>query len=643
MIKSTIAVFCFSIFYCCAFAQRLPQYDINVTLNDKDRSLDGFLCVHYTNNSSDSIRFLWFNIYPNAFKSDRTAFSEYLLTKGRTDFYFSEAGRRGYINRLDFRAGDDILTIEDHPQYIDVIKVLLAKPLAPGDTLTITTPFHVKVPSDFDGIGYKYPQYSLKYWYPAVAGYVKPLTSADSSSNEKGDYNVVVVVPLKFKINTPVAPVSEAPVNDSTKKISYVATAMEDFYFTIEKPHVIAVAKKKETSLFDSSFNKKIKSLFSKPVLPAIGYNEYDGFQLGILSHNYYKKEQLLNYYIAPAYTFKSKSIAGIAGASYRFTPEKFADEVEIGFTASAFSYENGVDTTGENVYAKLFKIVPFIKAKLPSSKPNVEKKLSFRTYVINEKELEFVRYSVDSFFYPAAGEYATRFVNELTFDYSSKRILYPYHAQLQVQQGMTWYRVNATGNYFFNYPKGGGASVRVFAAKFGYIGSLGSSEKFATSRYQPKLTAVRGSEDFTYSNYFIGRNQFDGFSSQQVMMRDGGLKLRTDLFDGLQGRSDNWIAAVNVNTTLPDIFPVRLPVKLFLDAGTYDEAWDPENANPRFLYVAGLQLSLFKDVLNVYAPLFYSKEFRDRLKSVPEENKFSKRLSFSIDIQRINIRNIFD
>ncbi|WP_315816467.1 hypothetical protein [Paraflavitalea speifideaquila] len=72
---------------------------------------------------------------------------------------------------------------------------------------------------------------------------------------------------------------------------------------------------------------------------------------------------------------------------------------------------------------------------------------------------------------------------------------------------------------------------VRVFAAKFGYIGGKTNDKVSRAYLYQPKLTAVRGDEDYTYSNYFIGRSEFDGFASQQIMMRDGGLKLRTDLF----------------------------------------------------------------------------------------------------------------
>jgi hypothetical protein len=333
--------------------------------------------------------------------------------------------------------------------------------------------------------------------------------------------------------------------------------------------------------------------------------------------------------------------VTGIGGVSYRFIPGKYVDEVEAGITGSAFSYIDGVDTNGNKVFGKLLKVVPYVKFKLPSRTPKVEKTLVFKSYIINEKDPEFVRYSVDSFFYPSEGEYVTRFVNELTFDYFKKRILYPYSARIQLQQGLTYYRLNATGNYFFNYPKYGGMNVRVFASKFGYLGSLSTLDKFRTVPFQPKLTAVRGGEDFTYSNYFIGRNEFEGLPAQQIMMRDGGLKLRTDLFEDLQGRSDNWIASVNLNTTLPDILPVRVPLRIFFDAGTHAEAWEEGYANPRFLYVAGLQLSLFKEVLNIYAPVLYSKEFRDRLKSVPEENKFFKKISFSIDIQKLDLRKL--
>src|ERR1700730_16545972 len=126
---------------------------------------------------------------------------------------------------------------------------------------------------------------------------------------------------------------------------------------------------------------------------------------------------------------------------------------------------------------------------------------------------------------------------------------------------------------------------MRLFAGKFGYIGGKTSAKEFETSIYQPKLTGLRGDEDYTYSNYFFGRNEQSGLASQQVLMRDGDLKLRTDLFQGLQGRSDNWVASMNFNTSLPNkLLPFKLPIKIFLDVGTYADAWNKNATTSKFL-----------------------------------------------------------
>jgi hypothetical protein len=228
------------------------------------------------------------------------------------------------------------------------------------------------------------------------------------------------------------------------------------------------------------------------------------------------------------------------------------------------------------------------------------------------------------------------RYINQLSFAVSDSRILYPYDGELQLQQAKDFYRVNLAANYLFNYAGGGGMNIRFFAAKFGYVGKRSASKEFATTNYQPKLTALRGDEDYTYSNYFAGRNESDGLASQQIMIRDGGLKIRTDIFQDLQGRSDDWVASLNFSTSIPkQILPPQIPLKLFFDIGTYAESWKNNAEGSRFMYVAGLQLSLFKELFNIYAPIIYSKEFSDQLKTVPEENKFFRKISFSVDIHR--------
>jgi len=85
----------------------------------------------------------------------------------------------------------------------------------------------------------------------------------------------------------------------------------------------------------------------------------------------------------------------------------------------------------------------------------------------------------------------------------------------------------------------------------------------------------------------------------------------------------------------------VKIPLKLFLDIGTYAEAWDKNAATSRFLYDAGFQLSLFKNIVNIYVPLLYSKVYRDYFKSTIPEKRFLKNISFCINFQNASLRKL--
>jgi hypothetical protein len=612
---------------------------VTATLHHASKTIDGFVETQYINNSTDTLHFIWFRLVPNAFKNDRTAFSEYLLSKGRTDFYFSKEEDRGYINRLDFRADGEVLNVEDHPKYIDLIKVILNKPLLPGAQTTISTPFHVKVPHRFKWFGYADENYFLKDWYPAPAQYWsgkwrdEPFLDTDIDWSEFGLVSITLSLPRNFTVESR-EKASKISENDSMTVFRFSNGSTN--YLTIETDKYVDKDPSLSSSYVRDLLCKKWKRLISHRLLPAIGYNEYDGLQLGILAQNIQDESANLTYAVAPLFAFNSKRITGLADVQYRAT-----NKIDVGINAATFSTFKGTDSLQKKIFGNVYKVAPYVRLNIPSSNKNIEKSLEYRLFLIGERQISYSQNTVDDLYYPAKGKLDTRYLNQLTFNYSSNRTLYPYHASLQLQQGEYFYRVNATGHYFFNYANGGGLRMRIFASKFDYIGDLTSSQKFATVRYQPKLTAVRGDEDYTYSNYFVARNNFSSFDNQ-VMMRDGGLKLRTDMFEGLQGRSDDWIASMNLNTTLPQITPIKIPLRIFMDVGTYSEAWDRNYEYPRFLYVAGLQLALFHDVVNIYAPLLYSDFFRDQMKTVPEENKFWKRISFSMDVQHLNFRKPF-
>ncbi len=68
--------------------QQQVNYNIDVSLNDNDHITGGHDKMEYYNNSPDTLYYIWFHLWPNAYKNDKTAFSDQLLENGRTGFLF---------------------------------------------------------------------------------------------------------------------------------------------------------------------------------------------------------------------------------------------------------------------------------------------------------------------------------------------------------------------------------------------------------------------------------------------------------------------------------------------------------------------------------------------------------------------------
>ena len=144
-------------------------------------------------------------------------------------------------------------------------------------------------------------------------------------------------------------------------------------------------------------------------------------------------------------------------------------------------------------------------------------------------------------------------------------------------------------------------------------------------------MSGANGYEDYTYSNYFLGRNEFEGFYTRQLVMKEGAFKVHTDYLSDKIGKTDNWLGSINFTTTIPkkinlfEALPFKLPIRIFFDLGTYAEAWGVNPPTEKLLYDGGFQLSLLKDLINIYFPVVYSKSYRDYFKSVLNDKIFSK------------------
>ena len=55
-----------------------------------------------------------------------------------------------------------------------------------------------------------------------------------------------------------------------------------------------------------------------------------------------------------------------------------------------------------------------------------------------------------------------------------------------------------------------------------------------------------------------------------------------------------------------------------------------------RFLFDAGIKVSIMHDAFNVYLPLVYSKVFGDYYKSFYPEKRFARTIAFSFNLQQL-------
>ena len=89
------------------YFQQKVNYIIDVTLDDQNHTLEGMEYIDYFNNSPDDLDFIWFHIWPNAYKDNSTQLSKHELEGGNSAIYYATEDERGYIDKLDFKVNGE--------------------------------------------------------------------------------------------------------------------------------------------------------------------------------------------------------------------------------------------------------------------------------------------------------------------------------------------------------------------------------------------------------------------------------------------------------------------------------------------------------------------------------------------------------
>ncbi|TGE19315.1 M1 family metallopeptidase [Hymenobacter elongatus] len=186
--------------------QQQVTYSIDVTLDDRQHELKGTEELQYTNNSPDQLTFIWFHLWPNAYRDNTTAFAKQQLRNGNRKFQFAKAAQRGYIDQLDFKVNGQSAQLAYDPENPDMAQLILPQPLAPGAKATISTPFHVKIPDSFSRFGHVEQSYQVTQWYPKPAVYDRkgwhqmPYLDQGEFYSEFGSFDVRITLPANYTV-----------------------------------------------------------------------------------------------------------------------------------------------------------------------------------------------------------------------------------------------------------------------------------------------------------------------------------------------------------------------------------------------------------------------------------------------------------
>lgn len=428
----------------------------------------------------------------------------------------------------------------------------------------------------------------------------------------------------------------ELPKGEYTKIIIDSSSASFDLYKNNNYYKASGLFRKTEPLKIRLFPPIDIKTKTDVGFTPIIGFNRYNGFMLGAVLGSYWLPVQKWNIQLMPFYGFRNNQLAGKLKFSYtKNYSSGFIHNWTLGMDAKKFAYAKLPD----NAYAQYVQLNPYLSFRIrqaPAS--NIQTYLTFKSSVISSQP---VHETIEKFKFLKD---ETEVIHQIIFESRNPYILAPkkMKALIQFQQydllnntKASYVRTDIEYAQKFRYRKNRYMDFRVFGSFFPYNTQRKSS--FISNR--PDLHFTRGSVGLAYQPYldqlnenlFFGRTETDGFWSKQIFIQQGGFKLNfgPSQKDNL-GNSNSFITSCNLSSDLP-IKKIGTFIRPYLDLG-YFKGSDLIDAKDQFMMSGGINLRIYKEILNFYFPVYHSKNISDLYKS--QSNHYFDQISFSLYVR---------
>lgn len=367
--------------------------------------------------------------------------------------------------------------------------------------------------------------------------------------------------------------------------------------------------------------------------LPILGYNQYNKLMLGCAFYNYTFLQKKLEFTLAPMYAFGNKAPVGFADITKHFTQNNsIFQEITLSAKAKSFSY-NYVDTKYFNEsnstsfksfnlnYYKVSATLDFeLKKQNPRSK--ITQHIGYSNNNLFVDQANYKINKTDSSQSLITLNNKSTIINNFYYTLQNTRVINPFNLAIDFQHNDQFGKASATLNYAITFKNKNSFDIRLFAGAFVF------KETNLNADYRFRMSGFNGSQDYLFNYNYIGRNEINGLGNVQMVENDGAFKVWTPL-----GQTSKWLIALNLKS--PKLG--KLPLKLYADIGSSE--FNESLSNDNFLYNAGVNIVLWKNILEIYIPVAYSKDIKTALEANNKAGFFDT-VRFTLNLHNINPRN---
>jgi len=199
------------------YFQQHVCYSIDAELNTRDKTIRAAQSLIYTNNSPDTLDRIYFHLYMNRFREG-----------AQTETGRPRQSTSAWIEIDSLKLGD--AAIDDYEINSTLMRLPLAQPLLPGDSLQLSFNYRVKLPYADSRFGHAGDHFDVGNWYvtPVVYdrdGWHLNQHVENEFYQEWGNFRVNITVPKGFILG-------------ATGKLLNEAEAMQDTARSVRRMHL---------------------------------------------------------------------------------------------------------------------------------------------------------------------------------------------------------------------------------------------------------------------------------------------------------------------------------------------------------------------------------------------------------------------